>query len=90
MIIGKTGVGKSTLLNSIFGEDLAKTGIGEPITKEFKKHTKDGFHLAIFDSPGIESGKENSLKSVCDEAEEIISKGIISGSIDEAIHCQVP
>lgn len=34
MIVGKTGVGKSTLLNSLFGENLALTGSGEPITEK--------------------------------------------------------
>lgn len=29
-IFGKTGVGKSTLINAVFGEEVAPTGIGEP------------------------------------------------------------
>ena len=32
VIFGKTGVGKSTLINAIFGEEVARTGIGEPVT----------------------------------------------------------
>src|SRR6478609_3135415 len=32
-IFGKTGVGKSTLVNAIFGSEIAKTGIGEPVTR---------------------------------------------------------
>ena len=32
-IFGKTGVGKSTLINAIFGEEVARTGIGEPVTR---------------------------------------------------------
>ena len=32
-IFGKTGVGKSTLINAIFGEEVARTGIGEPVTQ---------------------------------------------------------
>ena len=32
-VFGKTGVGKSTLVNAIFGEEVARTGIGEPVTK---------------------------------------------------------
>ena len=32
MLSGITGVGKSTLINAIFGEDLAETGVGAPLT----------------------------------------------------------
>ena len=35
-IIGKTGVGKSTLINAIFGEEVAKVKMGEPCTMETK------------------------------------------------------
>lgn len=32
IITGKTGVGKSTLINAIFSEKMAETGVGEPNT----------------------------------------------------------
>ncbi|NLH69727.1 MAG: hypothetical protein GX454_06060, partial [Brooklawnia sp.] len=32
-VLGATGVGKSTLINAVFGEDLARTGIGAPVTQ---------------------------------------------------------
>ena len=32
IVVGKSGVGKSTLINSVFREDLADTGIGRPVT----------------------------------------------------------
>ncbi|NLW11160.1 MAG: GTP-binding protein, partial [Clostridiaceae bacterium] len=31
MVVGKTGVGKSTLINSVFRDNLADTGIGTPV-----------------------------------------------------------
>ena len=34
MVVGGTGVGKSTLLNAIFGSELAATGKGKPVTKQ--------------------------------------------------------
>ncbi|MBQ2431273.1 MAG: 50S ribosome-binding GTPase [Campylobacter sp.] len=34
LIVGKTGVGKSTLINTIFGRNVVRTGSGEPITKK--------------------------------------------------------
>ena len=33
MVAGKTGTGKSTLLNAIFGEEVATTGTGRPVLK---------------------------------------------------------
>ncbi len=40
LIAGRSGVGKSTLVNAIFHEDLAETGQGRPVTKETKEITK--------------------------------------------------
>ena len=34
LIAGKSGVGKSSLLNYIFGEEVAETGAGKPVTAE--------------------------------------------------------
>jgi uncharacterized protein (DUF697 family)/predicted GTPase len=57
MLIGKTGVGKSTLINSIFRENLAKTGIGRPVTEHLKKITKEGVPINLYDSRGLELDK---------------------------------
>ena len=54
LIIGKSGVGKSTLTNAIFGKDKALTGVGEPVTKIIKKHEEDGYPIVIYDTPGLE------------------------------------
>ena len=37
LLVGKTGVGKSTLINNVFREKLAETGIGRPITKHLRR-----------------------------------------------------
>lgn len=58
MLIGKTGVGKSTLINNIFRESLAKTGVGRPVTEHLKKITKEGVPLNLYDSRGLELDKE--------------------------------
>ena len=57
LLIGKTGVGKSTLINAIFGSDLADTGFGRPITMEEKpkKYEYDTEpDIELYDSRGIE------------------------------------
>jgi energy-coupling factor transporter ATP-binding protein EcfA2 len=59
-IIGKTGVGKSSIINYLYGENIVKTGVGDPVTKK-------GFHAiptninglptTIYDSMGLEADK---------------------------------
>lgn len=60
MILGKSGVGKSSLLNYIFNKNLAKTGSGEPVTKQgfhMEKGVINGSNVNIYDSWGLEPGK---------------------------------
>ena len=54
LIAGKTGVGKSTLINTVFREELAATGIGSPVTPEIREITKPGVPLSIIDTKGLE------------------------------------
>ena len=53
LVVGKTGVGKSTLINNVFREPLAKVGQGKPVTKHFKKITKEGIPVNIYDTKGL-------------------------------------
>lgn len=50
IVAGKTGVGKSTLINAVFKEKLAETGIGSPVTTHMQKLTKKDLPLAIYDT----------------------------------------
>lgn len=54
LLVGKTGVGKSTLVNNIFREKLATTGIGKPITKHLRRISKEGMPIVIYDTRGLE------------------------------------
>lgn len=86
IVVGKSGVGKSTLINSLFRGNLAETGIGRPVTNEIRKIEKDDYPLAIYDTPGFElSNKQQS--NVKDDIIDLIREGIVSKDINKAIHC---
>lgn len=60
-VIGKTGVGKSSLLNAVFKIDTAaRTGAGKPITKFYQKYAPVDSPIVVFDSPGYEIGKDKN------------------------------
>lgn len=59
IIFGKTGVGKSTLINAIFGEEVARTGIGEPVTRGSRLYLDKVGYLGIVDTQGLEVGKDD-------------------------------
>lgn len=67
--LGKTGVGKSTLLNYLFNLNY-KTGVGKPVT-EPGLHPEDtevkGRKVRVFDSWGIEVDKVNKWKEEIDK-----------------------
>jgi len=55
-VFGKTGVGKSTLVNGIFGSDVARTGVGQPVTKGLVYYRIPDQFLGLYDSEGFETG----------------------------------
>jgi len=86
IVAGKTGVGKSTLINSVFKDNLAETGMGRPVTDHMRKITKKGVPLAIYDTRGFELGKEVQA-DVKKEVVDTIQKGLATKDINKAIHC---
>lgn len=86
IVAGKTGVGKSTLINSVFKEKLAETGMGKPVTEHMRKISKKGIPLAIYDTRGFELGREIQ-EEVKQEVIDTISKGLATQDINKVIHC---
>jgi GTP-binding protein EngB required for normal cell division len=57
LILGKTGGGKSTLANRVFGENTFATGTGRPVTKGISFFDSVEKGIGIFDSQGYEFGE---------------------------------
>lgn len=87
MVLGKTGVGKSTLINNMFSAHLAETGVGKPVTKEIQKFEKPNFPLAIYDTPGMELDGSNALEQLLADVTAIIKSGRKSGDVNQMVHC---
>lgn len=64
LIIGKSGVGKSSLLNYMFGRELQQVGVGAPVTKmeikEFTYQYDDHFEMHIYDTWGLEPSAQKA------------------------------
>ncbi|SFC52102.1 protein of unknown function [Alkalibacterium subtropicum] len=82
LIAGKTGVGKSTLINNVFREKLADTGIGKPVTKHLRRITKEGIPIVLYDTRGLEL-QQKIQKQVMKEIFDLVQEKKDSR---EAIH----
>lgn len=66
MVLGLTGSGKSTLINTVFGKKVASVGAGKPLTKGIICY-KNG-SLCLYDTEGVEiDGKqqERIIDAIC-------------------------
>ncbi len=73
LLMGATGVGKSTLINALFGKEIAKADVGEPLTQHLKKYVDEEKGLILWDTKGIEAADyHNTMQRI---KEKIDSKG---------------
>lgn len=54
LVLGQTGVGKSSLVNLVFGEDIAKISNVKPETRGFNRYDSPILPINIIDSEGYE------------------------------------
>lgn len=59
LLVGGTGVGKSSLVNICFGTDFAKVGIGKPVTQSLERYELPGIPVILYDTKGYEIGSHN-------------------------------
>lgn len=83
LIAGKTGVGKSTLVNAVFGDHVALTGMGRPVTQNIAWYEPPQLPLRLCDTKGLEMG---SFQSTLAALEGEIEQGNASGEFDQRVH----
>lgn len=74
LIAGSSGVGKSTLINSIFGREVARTGVGKAVTQGIDRFEPPGSTLRIYDTRGFEiKNSEATVGAVREEVRRLRS-----------------
>jgi len=66
LVAGATGVGKSSLINMVFGEDVATVGTGYPVTSKISVYESEKTDVRIFDSKGYEVGNKGDKEFIND------------------------
>lgn len=74
MVAGITGTGKSTLLNAVFGSELAATGKGRPVTSHIDEYQNDSVPIHIWDTVGLELDSAKTKESINSIRDTIASK----------------
>lgn len=85
IIAGKTGVGKSTLINAAFRANLAEEGMGMPVTQYTSLIEKADLPLRIYDTVGLEL-TEKTKNDTIQNIHQIIQDRIDEGDPDKFIH----
>ncbi len=88
LLMGATGVGKSSLINALFGEEIAKAGVGKPITQHLEKFIDKKKGLILWDTKGIEDKDyHDTMQSIKKEMEDSFKTLDEKEAIDVAYLC---
>ena len=85
LLIGKTGVGKSTLINYMLDEERALTQLGQPCTQGITYYEKKS--KRFWDSQGIELDPKNNLEQVIEYTKNLVKNNNKQGDPNKYIHC---
>ena len=88
VVIGRSGVGKSTLINAMIKEDKAPNGIGDKVTKVNSIYDSKSIpFLKFYDTRGIELNEQYGPKSILDNALSIINKSETKNDFNDYVNC---
>lgn len=87
VLMGATGVGKSSLVNAVFGEDVVKAGDGEPITQYLEKIPLMDKGITLWDTKGIEAKNyEQTVKQLKEDINKGFQQAFDSNQPDKMPH----
>jgi energy-coupling factor transporter ATP-binding protein EcfA2 len=88
IVIGRTGAGKSTLINSVLKVEKAETGTGNIVTKENKLYSSDSIpFLRLIDTRGIELKSEFGPEKIFDNSINVINNSEKKKDFNDFVNC---
>ncbi|WP_219025130.1 GTPase [Helicobacter pylori] len=88
LLMGAIGVGKSSLINGLFGQEVAKAGVGKSLTQHLEKYVDEEKCLILWDTKGIEAKDyQNTMESLKKEMEDSFKTLDEKRAIDVAYLC---
>ncbi|WRC72261.1 50S ribosome-binding GTPase [Helicobacter pylori] len=88
LLMGAAGMGKSSLINGLFGQEVAKAGVGKSLTQHLEKYVDEEKGLILWDTKGIEAGDyQNTMESLKKEMEDSFKTFNEKEAIDVAYLC---
>jgi len=85
LVCGGTGVGKSSLINYIFNEQVAEVGNGAPVTSEIRRYASETASIVLYDTVGYEAG-ETAQQAFYDKVVRFVQETNQAGDVSAHIH----
>jgi uncharacterized protein (DUF697 family) len=82
-LVGRAGVGKSTLINAVFDGNLARVGQGRPVTRQTRVYSRPGIPLSLYDNRGIEMAE---FKAIMADQERFIREANHDSDANRHMH----
>lgn len=89
LVAGKTGVGKTTLVNCIFSERLGEVRVGSSVTTGIQKRSLSDFPITVYDVQGFEIGvaTDEIMREIKTKIREEQVKVKENSLIDAVLYC---